>query len=94
MQQSLNESPYYNNKEKYYKEFEVYCSETEKLYYKIFFPSNHSPFAKKEQSYFDYCQLAAHPDFSMYSNFIIKKGNETAPIFYSRNDFPYSTGDC
>ena len=25
----------------------------------------------------------------MYSNFIIKKGNETAPIFYSRNHFPY-----
>jgi hypothetical protein len=90
---ALNESPYYNNKDEYYKEFEVYCSETEKLYYKIFFPSNHSPFAKKEQSYFDYCQLDAHPNYGMYSNFIITKGKETAHIFHSRNDFPYSIGE-
>jgi len=48
---------------------------------------------KKEQSYFDYCQLAAHPNWGVHSNFIITKGNETAPIFHSRNDFPYSTGE-
>ncbi len=91
--QALNESPYYNNKDEYDKESETHCSETEELYYNIFFPSNRPPFAKKTND-FDYsCIPSAHPDFSSYSNFIITKGNETAPIFSSRNDFPYSTGE-
>ncbi len=91
--QALNESPYYNNKDEYDKESETHCSETEELYYNIFFPSNRPPFAKKIEESDHSCIPSAHPDFSSYSNFIITKGNETAPIFSSRNDFPYSTGE-
>lgn len=90
---ALNESPYYNNKDEYDKELETHCSETEELYYNIFFPSNHPPFAKKtEESYYG-CLGFAHPDWHVHSNFIITKENETAPIFHSRNDFPYSIGE-
>ena len=91
--QALNKSPYYNDKDEYDKELETQCSETHELYYNIFFPSNHPPFAKKEESYYGCCQGAAHPHWHSYSNFIITKGNETAPIFSSRNNLPYSTGE-
>lgn len=90
---ALNESPYYNNKDEYDKEFETHCSEIEELYYNIFFPSNHPPVAKKTEEFYYGCLESAHPGWHKYSNFIITKENETAPIFHSRNDFPYSTGE-